>query len=212
MPKWLRGIPILGVFLRYLNLYVGRGETKYLAKVAPIDLWLDRFVVPVAIIAGLTSVGGLYLHMTGNLDGLDSHGLVSSVFPSLLGFGIGVFALIFVLPDDLMGALDRRKSKSGLGSSMMISDMAYPLVYLALGIAVSAALELFVSPPVKDLLQLFVFLYGLALVSDLIGVIAAAALAARFKKTGRTFSPERKKLMARIRRKHSSNHDAQKNQ
>jgi hypothetical protein len=201
MPRWLRGIPILGVFLRYLNLYVGRGETKYLAKMAPLDLWLDRFVVPVAIIAGLTAVGGLYLHMTGNLDRLDSHGLVSSVFPSLLGFGIGVFALIFVLPDDLMGALDKRRAKSGLGSSMMISDMAYPLVYLALGIVVSAVLELLISSPVKDFLQLFVFLYGLTLVSDLIGVIAAAALAARFKKTKRHVSSDRQKLLSRIRRK-----------
>lgn len=201
MPKWLRAIPILGVFLRYLNLYVGRGETKYLAKMAPLDLWLDRFVVPVAINAVLTAVGGLYLCVTGNLDRLDSHGLISNVFPSLLGFGIGVFALIFVLPDDLMGALDKRKAKSGLGSSMMISDMAYPLVYLVLGIVVSAVLDLLVSSPVKDFLQLFIFLYGLALVSDLIGVIAAAALAARFKKTRQNVSSERQQLMSRIRRK-----------
>lgn len=200
MPAWLRGIPVIGVFLRYLNLYVGRGETKYLARVAPGHLWLDRFVVPVASSAGLTLICGLLLLVTEQLHQIDVSSLVSSVFPSLLGFGIGVFALIFVLPDDLMGALDKRKRTSGLGSSMMISDMAYPLVYLALGIVASAIVGLLVSPPVSDFIQLFIFLYGLALVSDLIGVIAAAALASRYKKTIKAGSTERAELMARLRR------------
>lgn len=200
MPAWLRGIPVIGVFLRYLNLYVGRGETKYLVKVAPGYLWLDRFVVPVAACAGLTLVCGLLLLVTEQLHRIDVSGLVSGVFPSLLGFGIGVFALIFVLPDDLMGALDKRKLKSGLGSSMMISDMAYPLVYLALGIVASAVVGLLVSSPTSDFIQLFIFLYGLALVSDLIGVIAAAALASRFNKTKKAGSSERSELIARLRR------------
>ncbi len=204
MPAWLRAMPVLGVFVRYLNLYVGRGEAKYFVKLAPRHLWLDRLVVPLAMIAGLTSVCWLVLLVTENLDQIDTTGLVSSVFPSLLGFGIGVFALIFVLPDDLMGALDKRKAKSGLGSSMMISDMAYPLVYLALGIVASAVVDLLVLPPISDFIQLFIFFYGLALISDLIGVIAAAALASRFNKTKKTGLSEREKLMAKLRRNRKS--------
>lgn len=204
MPAWLRGVPVLGVFIRYLNLYVGRGETKYLVKVAPGYLWLDRLVVPVATSAGLTLICWLLLLITERLHQVEVSGLVSSVFPSLLGFGIGVFALIFVLPEDLMGALDKRKVKSGLGSSMMISDMAYPLVYLALGIVASAVVGLLLASPLSDFIQLFIFIYGLALVSDLIGVIAAAALASRFNKSKKAGTLEREKLMAKLRRDRGS--------
>jgi hypothetical protein len=81
-----------------------------------------------AILTAIIWVDLLYLEA---LHRIDAAGLVNSVFPSLLGFGIGVFALIFVLPGELMSSLDKRRAKSGIGSSMMISDMAYPLVYLA---------------------------------------------------------------------------------
>lgn len=200
MPGWVRGIPIIGVFLRYLNLYVGKGEVQFLENAAPRHLWLDRFLVQVAINGCLAGIFWLVLCNFGDVEKVDLSGLINSVFPSLLGFGIGVFALIFVIPDDLMGALDKRKTRSGLGSNMMISDMAYPLVYLALGIVMSAVVNLLVNSPFSDFIQLFVFLYGLTLVFDLIGVIAAAALAARFKKTRSSALTEREKLLSKLRR------------
>jgi len=199
--KWLRRIPVFGVYLRYLNLYVGKGELRYFNRAAPLDLWLERFLVEVVSCFLVTGIIWILIVYLDQLDGVGLQGLVLSVFPSLLGFGIGVFALIFVLPDELMNELDRGQKKSGLGSHMMISDMAYPLVFLALAIMLSVILGLLLSSPVADFVELFLFVYGLTLVFDLIGVIAASALASRTNKVRKVGNQRRRDLLAKLRRK-----------
>ncbi|MCG8520858.1 MAG: hypothetical protein MI744_01490 [Pseudomonadales bacterium] len=176
----LRHIPILGLFLKYLNLYAGQGKPEHLHRVAPAPLWLDRVLVElfinVVVVAIIFGIAG------DNREKLDFSGLAVSVFPSLLGFGIGVFALIFVLPDDFLTSIDRRSASTGVGSTLLVADMAFPLIYLAFGLAASAIIaELWLSFWAQATL-LLIFLYGLTLVCDLISGIATAAYALRHRR------------------------------
>lgn len=173
----LRHVPILGLFLKYLNLYAGQGRPEYLHRVAPLPLWLDRVLVE--LFFNIVVVAIIFLVVGDRREELDFSGLVVSVFPSLLGFGIGVFALIFVLPDDFLMSLDKKSSSTGVGSTLLVADMAFPLIYLAFGLAASAIIaEVWLSVWGQASL-LLIFLYGLTLVCDLISGIATAAYALR---------------------------------
>lgn len=176
----LRHIPIVGLFLKYLNLYAGQGKPEYLHRVAPASFWLDR--VAVELFINVVVVAIIFLMAGDNRGDLDFSGLAVGVFPSLLGFGIGVFALIFVLPDDFLTSLDKKSASTGVGSTLLVADMAFPLFYLAFGLAASAIIaEVWISDWGQATL-LFIFLYGLTLVCDLISGIATAAYALRHRR------------------------------
>ncbi|MBB5322320.1 hypothetical protein [Marinobacter oulmenensis] len=176
----LRHIPILGLFLKYLNLYAGQGKPEHLHRVAPAPLWLDRVLVE--LIINLVFVALLFVAAGDGRHDLDFSGLAVSVFPSLLGFGIGVFALIFVLPDDFLTSLDKRSANTGVGSTLLVADMAFPLIYLAFGLAASAIIEEIWPSVWGQAVLLLIFLYGLTLVCDLISGIASAAYALRHRR------------------------------
>lgn len=200
MVATLRAIPIFGVFFRYMNLYVGKGRPEYVRRVAPFYLWLDRIVVPMSVCMGLA----LVIVLVGNPESMEfSEDLILNVFPALLGFGIGVFALIFVLPSSLLSRVDRVRAKKGFGSTMIVSDMAFPLCYLVFVILVAVLLKVFESFFWVQWLQFTLFFYGLSLMSDVVGVIAAAALnttLGRRKELGNG-DIQRRETLARLRRR-----------
>ena len=68
--------------------------------------------------------------MDVNWDAADA---IISVFPSLLGFGIGVFALLFILPNRLYQLLDEEKENGNIkfGHEILAVDMGYPLLVFA---------------------------------------------------------------------------------
>jgi len=176
----LRHIPLVGLFLKYLNLYVGQGKSEYLFRIAPAPLWLDR--VAVEFFVNVAFVALVFLLAGEAKNALDFSDLVVSVFPSLLGFGIGVFALIFVLPDDFLTSLDKKSVSTGLGSTLLVAEMAYPLIYMAVGLVASALMAELWTSVWGQAAQLLIFLYGLTLVCDLISGIAMAAYALRHSK------------------------------
>lgn len=176
----LRYIPLVGLFLKYLNLYAGQGKPEHLHSIAPVALWIDR--VAVELVINVFIVGIVFILAGDNRSSLDFSGLAVGVFPSLLGFGIGVFALIFVMPDDFLNSLDEKSASTGVGSTLLVADMAFPLIYLAFGLAASAIIaEVWLSVWGQAIL-LLIFLYGLTLVCDLISGIATAAYALRHSK------------------------------
>jgi hypothetical protein len=171
---------LVGLFLKYLNLYVGQGKSEYLFRIAPAPLWLDR--VAVEFFVNVAFVALVFLLAGEAKNALDFSDLVVSVFPSLLGFGIGVFALIFVLPDDFLTSLDKKSVSTGLGSTLLVAEMAYPLIYMAVGLVASALMAELWTSVWGQAAQLLIFLYGLTLVCDLISGIAMAAYALRHSK------------------------------
>lgn len=180
MLNMLRRIPIIGVFLRYLNLYVGKGEPCYLIQWAPLNLWLDRLLVPVfKVVCLVATLMLLAEYKSIPVKGSDISDIIVSAFPSLLGFGIGVFALIFVVPRKFLDGLDQRREQRGFGSTMMVSDLAYPLSYLIFALILSPILEPFLDGWISTFTQLFLLLYGGALIADLIAVIAISAIRVR---------------------------------
>jgi uncharacterized membrane protein len=148
--RLLAQIPLLGDVLRIFNAYAYRGDTNAEKRFASLWLWLSAFWLQV----GLSLVATLFCmpqltnryvpenfrlcYAVDTAPGL----LATSILPNLLGFGIGIYALIFGLHKVLLRELqenykDVPGTKPRPGSALILNaEMAVPLLVLALTIVV----------------------------------------------------------------------------
>lgn len=181
-------IPLIGTAVYIANCYVFGGDREAVSRFAPLSLWLKALFVPVGLSVVLTGIvlwplveklaSTHKLTIAGLSKFAQAPGdLVVSVVPNLLGFGIGVYALIFALAgpivrdlEDSIDELKRAKLKKQ-GSVLAInSDLAYPLmvlvVVLALGVFQKGndSIELLIATWVA-------FWYALVVLLEVIGVL-----------------------------------------
>lgn len=114
-------------------------------------------------------------------DPFDKPGeLIISIFPNLLGFGIGVYALVFALAPkslqllqiqiDQQLAAGTRKAGHAL---MLNSSLAYPLVIIALSLVPAIFQKLNPTSQSLIIFSWFVFWYGVVVLIELLGVLFA---------------------------------------
>lgn len=104
--------------------------------------------------------------------------LVLDVFPDLLGFGIGVYALIFSLSAPMLQLLQTHieaeisAAKRIAGSALLLNaSMGYPLLIITLALLVAVFQKLFPENKVLLVLAWFGFWYGCIVLIELIGVL-----------------------------------------
>lgn len=147
--KLLSRLPLLGEVLRILNTYAYKGDARADERFASPWLWWTAFWFPVAL-----SVAGTLVCMPEMTNRwlppgyclqykveVGSGSMAISILPNLLGFGIGVYALIFGLHRLLLRQLqDSYKASPGsrrppTGSALILNaEMAVPLLILAVAI------------------------------------------------------------------------------
>jgi hypothetical protein len=144
-------IPLIGELLRILNAYAYRGDARADEHFAPFYLWITAFWLQITLttIAGLLCTPELineYLPIEYKLTylvQLEPGPMATSILPNLLGFGIGIYALIFGLHKMLLRDLqasylrDTKNEKQQLGSALILNaEMAVPLLVLTITIAI----------------------------------------------------------------------------
>lgn len=147
--KTLSRVPLIGDVVRILNAYAFRGDVRSDERFAGPWLWFTAFGVQVTVSAVATALcmpeqvnswlpAGYCLNYK---VALAPGPMVTGILPNLLGFGIGVYALIFGLHKLLLRELqDSYKPRAGekrrpLGSALILNaEMAVPLLILALTI------------------------------------------------------------------------------
>lgn len=174
--KLLSRVPLFGEVLRILNTYAYKGDPRADERFASLWLWVRAFWFPV-----LLSLTGTALCMPAMTNALLPLGYclqyeidvapgvtATSILPNLLGFGIGVYALIFGLHKLLLRQLqDSYKSAPGdrnlpTGSALILNaEMAVPLLILALTIVLGIIQQLW--PYVESLKALTWFSLWLSL-------------------------------------------------
>lgn len=147
--KPLSRIPLFGEVLRIFNTYAYKGDPKADERFANIWLWLKAFWFPALLSALGTAfcmpeTTNIYLPTGYNLAyeiTVPAGITATSILPNLLGFGIGVYALIFGLHKLLIRQLqDSYKpgpsdTKPPTGSALILNaEMAVPLLVLAITI------------------------------------------------------------------------------
>ncbi|WP_144815120.1 hypothetical protein [Enterobacter sp. DE0047] len=181
--KWVKLIPFLGAIFLVANFYANSGVLSKRKKIATFFDWCKRVLTGI-IFTLVLSLGvvvffreGLF-HPQFNSTGLDAASVALSIFPSILGFGIGVFVVIFALPNQFMEKVNSIKvngSSKTFGASMMVVDMAYPLMVYAVVLMGEFLIKLFQISLLTQVISVFLLLYGMLMTFDLISLIFMTA-------------------------------------
>ncbi|MFM0477521.1 hypothetical protein PQR29_04045 [Paraburkholderia strydomiana] len=189
MFRLIGSIPVLGALLKIANTYAYGGDYRASEEFAGLALWIKRFAVPLmlALVLTLCTVWPIIPHAVKSHELSFSHAtdfvqkpgvFISSVLPSLLGFGIGVYALIFGLAEPFVRQFRKlidEQIKAGEishGSVLMLnSDLAFPLIVMVVGIAVGALQQANLENQSLILITWVMFWYSLIVMIEMISVI-----------------------------------------
>lgn len=169
----IKKIPILRVVYRISNAYCYKGDMRFVMYTAPRHLWLSRIGKGVFISVFLSFLASVLNIFWGN-DLYDPRKMVLGAFPSILGFGIGVFALLFALPKEFNQHLDSLGTDAQ--AKMLPADMAYPLMIYAISILLCGFFTIFGNYFLIYFLSGFLFYYGILVTFDLLSSIFSTAM------------------------------------
>lgn len=173
-------IPLAKSFLLIINSYVWMGDPRALLQAAPIWLYIRRFwlkIISIFIFSLCFIVlGRAYGYVKCEpLNTLDS---ALQIFPNVLGFGIGAYALLFTFPERFFNNLEdgRRSRQLRIGAQGLNAIMAFPLLAIATIILVATILKLLILEDwIADVLGFFFLLYGIILTIELIAALFVSA-------------------------------------
>ncbi len=133
-------LPGAGSFIEISSDYASEGSTDFFGKIAPLKFWLRTLGWPILLAALLAAIPYPCGCMPYAFEITAApHDIALSLIPSLLGFGIGAYALVFGLSGELLKKIQDGHNKKELatkapaGSVLNInSAFAFPLAMMAL--------------------------------------------------------------------------------
>jgi hypothetical protein len=151
--RFLCRLPGIGPILRIANAYAYQGDYRSEDRIASPRLWLKAFG-PELVVSLILTLATMFQYICASwvakemLVCVDEFyckpgGLAVAIIPSTLGFGIGVYALIFTLSAAFVKnaheKIEEQKSKGSriVGSELMLNtDLALPLLALVIALVV----------------------------------------------------------------------------
>lgn len=153
--KKIVATPILGDIVRILNSYAYNGDYRSDNEFASLSLWIKCYATSIIIsmAAALLCMPDLLnnfvpfnLRLTYSVEA-NPGALSISILPNLLGFGIGVYALVFGLRSRFLQLLHDHYNKQLAdkpGSALLLnSNFAVPLLSLTLATTIGICQTLF---------------------------------------------------------------------
>lgn len=174
MYKLIRKIPVFGAVFRIVNAYAYEGKNECNLHIAPTRMWWNRILKKMTYVVIFVEL--LFLIRHGSVSSLtwEPADAILSVFPSILGFGIGVFALMFVMPNSFVQFIIDRRDRLKFGPEIVPVDMAYPLVVFTL-VMVCAVLNKMFPCDILRFASACAFFYGLSMALELISFLFNAS-------------------------------------
>lgn len=152
--RYIRAIPIVGPAFRIANSYAYQGDYQADESFAGFRRWM-RAMGPELLIALVLTAITLWSHIQCVWNAREliqcpaeafyckPGALTVSIVPSILGFGIGVYALVFSLSNAFVKAVhetiqsQKSEGKRQAGSELMINaDLGYPLLVLLIALVI----------------------------------------------------------------------------
>ncbi|CAI1610521.1 TPA: hypothetical protein ACKQJM_000269 [Serratia marcescens] len=185
MFKILKKIPILGVILYITNSYIYNGDVSSNERFAPVKLWFRKltlkffFCLSMTLLIFKELIHNAYIHRALDFSLLSVSTIspgdkITATFPSLIGFGIGVYALIFALDKSIVREVQKSisKSKKITGSVLMLSsDLAYPLIILVITLGIGILQTVFSQSFYLCFMSWFMLWYSFVVIIEMIGIL-----------------------------------------
>lgn len=187
--KSILRVPVIKTIVFITNSYAYRGDENASVQFAGISLWVKAFFVPCLLSGLLTAFTLLPMILNflstckfeiSSLPEFSSKpgALIVSVLPNLLGFGIGVYALLFSLGATFVKEFDSKikelklQGKIKHGSKLMLnSDVAFPITVLILCISISIFQQVFPSVLAILIAAWASFWYSIIMLIEIVGVL-----------------------------------------
>lgn len=166
----LLAIPILGELCRIVNAYTYDGDRQSDFRIAPWRCWIAKHWFSILVTGILTYISSHHdevlnilttsfpawitlVKQANSPTSITPGQLILNIFPNVLGFGIGVYALIFSLSSVFVRHIQERlqptdpngDSKSYGSVLMLNSDLAYPLLVVAISIGVAVIQQVYLE-------------------------------------------------------------------
>ncbi|SEC87130.1 hypothetical protein [Pseudomonas kilonensis] len=198
MFRLLTKIPIIGVILKVFNSYAYDGDVKADDQFAGILAWIKIYFFPfficlsVAILLMPDFINSLLpcSYLSYKVEVTPGE-LATSILPNLLGFGIGVYALIFALDrkfvQDLQNGFEGYNKENNKSGSVLLlnTEMALPLIIITATIAIGIFQKIFIDHLYLRLASWFSFWLSMYFTLDLINnlfLMGSAHLSDNIKK------------------------------
>ena len=185
----LTAIPVLGDAVRITNAYVYSGDFDSDLRLAPIRFWFSRLWMNIVAAALLTLIPAHELVLDRKYTNLfptlriaeklpEPGELLTSILPNILGFGLGVYALIFSLSPALLNSINRQMSRkkkenpSFKGSYLLLNaDMAYPLLVMTISLGLGVLQKVLEPTPTFIVVAWFALWYSGLMVLEVLMAI-----------------------------------------
>lgn len=191
--KLLRSLPAIGPALRIANSYAFQGDYKSDKEFAGFLRWFKAFG-PELLVSSLLTTATLWPYIgsswatrslatcSDQLFYCKPGALAVAVVPSTLGFGIGIYALIFTLTNsfvkDIQRKIDEQKleGKRSAGSELLLNaDLALPLLVLLLALVIGILQQAFPASVALIAIAWLVTWFSMVSLLGLISVIFGLA-------------------------------------
>lgn len=156
--------------------YVSDGSPRYFGKIAPVKFWIHSLWWPVLVSLLLAAIpypcGCTPITLEIEAKAYD---VAFSLIPSLLGFGIGAYALVFGLSGDLLKKIQDEHNKKDntheqpASSVLSInSSFAFPLIIMIVTCIVASVQKILPSLQILESITWFLVFLSLVLVYQLV--------------------------------------------
>ncbi|EOU2464847.1 hypothetical protein ACNTOD_003844 [Vibrio navarrensis] len=172
MYKLLSDIPVFGSVFAIANAYAYKGDELGTVDIASIGQWWKRVLrkawYTLVFVSALVLIAPEKLCKSAWVPA----DTILGAFPSILGFGIGVYALMFIMPSDFLTFLKERKDRGAkIGPEIVPVDMGYPLMTYVLVMFIAAVNKLYPDSYYFKFASLWALFYGLAMTVELVSFL-----------------------------------------
>lgn len=173
MPCLMR-IPGLGTLIEISNDFVSEGSPEFFGKIAPARYWLSTLGWPVCLSIALAALASPIMDPIVRTEA-KAFDAALTIIPSLLGFGVGAYALIFGLGGDILhniqiAHIKNQETTSGKNTSVLhINSMfALPMLIMVITIIFAAIQKIIHDSNCLSFLVWFLTFFSLILCYQLI--------------------------------------------
>lgn len=163
-------LPVIGELLSIANAYAYKGSNKFLNNFAPMKYWWNRIFKNASYVAIFVCFLVYFSDKNIHQWEWSPADTILGAFPSVLGFGIGVYALMFIMPKDFLLFLKKGKDagKPGaIGPEIVPVDMGYPLMAFIVTMFIAAISKVFPDNSFLTIFSLWALFYGLVMAVEL---------------------------------------------
>lgn len=168
----LSNVPVFGSAFVIANAYAHKGDQLGTVEIASIGLWWQRVLRKAWYTLVFVSILVLIApHKICQSSWVPADTILGA-FPSILGFGIGVYALMFIMPRDFLIFLQEKKEQGAkIGPEIVPVDMGYPLMTYVLVMFIAAVNKFYPESYYFKLVSLWALFYGLAMTVELVSFL-----------------------------------------